>query len=207
MKRKMRDILNPPECFHWLNPYKKVPYDLPRFFGLTSDPYEQQILESILFNFSSYPSFSKCIWLKDDKPRKFKTKEQLSSIRKKRLKSKLEKDVPLFANEIEQQELQSKKDFYDGVRDLPEEVVNETEPMSASNAIKWLLQKGIPEPDPNQLQIIEKMNREREIFQRRMKEFRERVEARKKEEEKLKKIKEEQEKKKQEEELNNFELK
>lgn len=45
------------------------------------------------------------------------SQEGLASVRQKRLRARLEKQVPLFAAEYERRELEQKPDFYAGERD------------------------------------------------------------------------------------------
>lgn len=146
-------------CAKWMHPYVPPPYGLPESLGSTHDMYELSFLFHILCRFAYFPKYSHAIYCEGSRPAKRMNQDQLRSIRTKRLKTKLEKTAPLFADEFEKREIERKAAYFDGVDNRPsiEEVEGERM-MTASEAIKYLLSHGVPDPNPQEVAAYKELN-------------------------------------------------
>lgn len=156
------------------------PHGLPKDFGYSVDEVEVAFLLTILDRFATYPRYRIGIGFIDVNPKAKleRTEEQLAQTRRKRLHTKLKKTAPLFAEEFEQRIVEERKEYYSGAKNKELEKLRAemnrnpfSDTMTASEAIKWLISKPIPEPDPAQLEILEEFTRKRELFKENMKNF------------------------------------
>jgi len=105
----------------WYTPYSEPPDGMPRVLAEFYDPQDQPRKTSELLDLLSLHTigdgYTLYIQYVPEAPVKEMDKEKLASIRKKRLKRRLQAKYPLFAEQFEQEEMAKRAEYYEGKTD------------------------------------------------------------------------------------------
>lgn len=112
----------------WNNPYTQPPEGMPRvlaeFFYFNDDPRARLLPDDVSEYFDKHCVLGggySIYWQPVYLPREASDPEKLVKIRKERLKKRITKKYPLFAEQFIEEELKKKKNYYEGSLDTKEE--------------------------------------------------------------------------------------